>query len=160
VDLVATRPVRCQAKECAAQMLRQPAQTPRLVKLQRRLQTRTEPQDRICPTIRQFGYISAALSNKRKAAPHGGRLVLIISVTAFDDYRPVAAVPVPAAVPAAIVELGACTAIVVTITELATFAKFTAIPVAADPNTNTEVLSARYGRCRNGNRRQSGKCKT
>jgi hypothetical protein len=92
-----------------------------------------------------------------------GRLVLIpISVTAFDDYRPVTAVPVPAAVPAAVVvtELGACTAIVVTVPELTAFAKFTAIPVAADPNTNTEVLSARYGRCRNGDRRQSRKCKT
>jgi hypothetical protein len=88
-----------------------------------------------------------------------GRLVLIpISVTAFDDYRPVTAVPVPAAV--VVTELGACTAIVVTVPELTAFAKFTAIPVAADPNTNTEVLSARYGRCRNGNRRQSRKCKT
>ena len=68
----------------------------------------------------------------------------------FDDYRPVAAVPIPAAVETAVVvtELSACPAKVVTIT------------VAADANANAEIFSAGYGRCRNGNSRQGCKHKT
>ena len=50
-ELAATRLVRCQAKECAAQMLRQPPQAPQLVQLQRRLQTQTEPQDKKSPAM-------------------------------------------------------------------------------------------------------------
>jgi hypothetical protein len=74
----------------------------------------------------------------------------------FDDYRPVATVPIPAAMEAAVVvtELSACSAKVVTITEPAT------ITVAADANASAEIFSAGYGRCRNGNSRQGCKHKT
>ena len=72
-------------------------------------------------------------------------------VAAFDDHRPVAAVPVPAVV---VTELGACTAKFPTFTELAP------ITVAADPNANAKVLRAGYGRCRNGNSRERSKRKT
>jgi hypothetical protein len=74
----------------------------------------------------------------------------------FDDYRPVATVPIPAAMEAAVVvtELSACSAKVITITEPAT------ITVAADANANAEIFSAGYGRCRNGNSRQRCKRKT
>ena len=74
----------------------------------------------------------------------------------FDDYRPVATVPIPAAMEAAVVvtELSACSAKVVTITEPAT------ITVAADANANAEIFSAGYGRCRNGNSCQGCKHKT
>jgi hypothetical protein len=79
-------------------------------------------------------------------------------MAAFDDHRPVAAVPVPAAMPAAVVvtELGACTAKFPTFTELAPIAEM----VAADANANAEVLSGSYGRCRNGNSRERCKRKT
>jgi hypothetical protein len=76
----------------------------------------------------------------------------------FDDYGPVASVPIPAAMEAAVVvtitELGPCTAKVITITEP------TAITVAADADANAEIFSAGYGRCRNGNSRQGCKHKT
>jgi hypothetical protein len=80
-------------------------------------------------------------------------------MTTFDDYRPVASVPVPATMPpvaitVVVAELGACSAKVVTITELAS------ITVAADANANAKVLSAGYGRCRNGNSRGCCKRKT
>jgi hypothetical protein len=75
----------------------------------------------------------------------------------FDDYRPVAAVPVPAAMVAAVVvtvtELGACTAKIVTITE-------PAISVAADADADAEIFSTGYGRCRNGKSRQGCEYKT
>ena len=86
-----------------------------------------------------------------------GRFYLIpVVVAAFDDHRPLAAVPVPAAMPTAVVvtELGACTAKFPTFTELAP------ITVAADPNANAKVLRAGYGRCRNGNSRERSKRKT
>jgi hypothetical protein len=71
-----------------------------------------------------------------------------VVVAAFDDHRPVAAVPVPTAMPAAVVvtELGACAAKFPMSTELAPIAEM----VAADANANAAVLSGSYGRCRNG----------
>ena len=99
-----------------------------------------------------------------ETAPVKGPLGLIpIAVTAlFDDYRPVAAVSVPAAVSiptameAAVVvtELGACTAKVITITEP------DPIAIAADADADAEIFSAGYGRCRNGDSRQRYKRKT
>jgi hypothetical protein len=79
-------------------------------------------------------------------------------MTVLDDYRPVAAIPIPAAMPAAVVvtELGACTAEFPTFTELTPIA----ISIAADANTNPEVLGGSYGRCRNGNSRERCKRKT
>jgi hypothetical protein len=76
-------------------------------------------------------------------------------MTAFDNYRPVVAVPIEAAMKAAVVatELGACTAKIITIAELTSMAEM----VAADANADAEVLSTGYGRCRNGNSRQ--RCK-
>jgi len=74
----------------------------------------------------------------------------------FDDYGPVATVPIPAAIEAAVVvtELGTCSAKVVTITEPAS------ITVAAYADANAEILSAGYRRCRNGNSRKGCKRKT
>src|SRR5712672_2113549 len=93
-----------------------------------------------------------------ETAPVKGPLGLIpIAVTAlFDDYRPVAAVSIPAAMEAAVVvtELGACTAKVITITEP------DPIAVAADADADAEIFSAGYGRRRNGNRRQGCKRET
>src|SRR3979490_2881707 len=95
---------------------------------------------------------------QRETAPVEGPLGLIpIAVTAlFDDYRPVAAVPVPAAMEAAVVftELGARAAKVITITEP------DAITVAADADADAEIFSAGYGRCRNGDSRQRCERKT
>jgi hypothetical protein len=78
-------------------------------------------------------------------------------VTPFDDYRPVVTVPIEATVEATVTvtELGACTAEIITITELASMAEIVTIP--ADANTNAEILSAGYGGCRNGNSRE--RCK-
>jgi hypothetical protein len=66
---------------------------------------------------------------------------VVVVVAACDDHRPVAAVPAPTAMPAAVVvtELGACAAKFLISTELAPIAKM----VAADANANTEVLSGR-----------------
>ena len=96
-----------------------------------------------------------------ETAPVKGPLGLIpIAVTAFDDYCPVATVPIPAAVPAAMeaavvfTELGACPAEVITITES------DAITVAADADAYAEIFSAGYGRSCNCNRRQGCKRKT
>jgi hypothetical protein len=97
-----------------------------------------------------------------ETAPVKGPLGLIpIAVTAlFDDYGPVAAVSVPAAIPAAmqaavvVTELGACAAKVITIAEP------DPIAVAADADADAEIFSAGYGRRRNGNRRQGCKRKT
>jgi hypothetical protein len=104
-----------------------------------------------------------------ETAPVKGPLGLIpiasipIAVTAlFDDYGPVAAVSVPAAVPvpaameAAIVltELGSRAAEVITITEP------DPITVAADADADPELFGAGYGRRRNGNSRQGCKRKT
>jgi hypothetical protein len=97
-----------------------------------------------------------------ETAPVKGPLGLIpITVAAlFDDYRPVAAVSVPAAIPAAmeaavvVTELGACTAKVITIAEP------DPIAVATDADADAEIFSAGYGRCRNGNSRQGCKRKT
>jgi hypothetical protein len=85
-----------------------------------------------------------------------GRFYLIpVVVVAFDDHRPVAVavVPVPAAMPTAVVVtvLGACTAKFPMFTELAPIA----VVVAADANAN--ALSGGYGRCRNGDSRERGK---
>src|SRR3981189_1300439 len=99
---------------------------------------------------------------QNETAPVKGPLGSIpIAVTAlFDDYRPVAAVSVPAAIPAAmeaavvVTELGACTAKVITITEP------DPIAIAADADADAEIFSAGYGRRRNGNSRQSCKRKT
>jgi hypothetical protein len=75
----------------------------------------------------------------------------------FDNYRPVAAVPVPPAMEAAVIvtvaELGARAAKILTITE-------PAISVAADANADAEIFSTGYRRCRNGNSRQGCKRKT
>jgi hypothetical protein len=60
----------------------------------------------------------------------------------------------PVAITVVVAELGACSAKVVTITELAS------ITVAADANANAKVLSASYGRCRNRNSREGCKRKT
>jgi hypothetical protein len=81
-------------------------------------------------------------------------------VTAFDDYRPVITVPIEAAMEAAVTvtELGACTAEIIPVTELASMAEI--VTVTADANTNTEVLSTGYARCRNGNSRERCKCDT
>jgi hypothetical protein len=97
-----------------------------------------------------------------ETAPVKGPLGLIpIVVTAlFDDYRPVAAVSIPAAIPTAMeaavvfTELGACTAKVITIAEP------DPIAVAADANADAEIFSAGYARCRNGDSRQRCKRKT
>jgi hypothetical protein len=97
-----------------------------------------------------------------ETAPVKGPLGLIpIAVTAlFDDYRTVATVSVPAAIPAAmeaavvVAELGACAAEVITIAEP------DPIAVAADADADAELFSAGYGRCRNGNSRQGCKRKT
>jgi hypothetical protein len=105
-------------------------------------------------------FVIAHPLHESETAPVKGPLGLIpIAVTAlFDDYRPVASVPIPAAMEAAVVvtvtELGACTAKVITITEP------TAITVATDADANAEIFSAGYGRCRNGNSRQGCKHKT
>src|SRR3981189_2490245 len=96
---------------------------------------------------------------QRETAPVKGPLGLIpIAVTAlFDDYRPVAAVSIPAAIPAAmeaavvLTELGACAAKVITITDP------DPVAVAADADADAELFSAGDGRCRNGNRRQGCK---
>jgi hypothetical protein len=93
----------------------------------------------------------------KKTAPVEGPLTLVpIVMTAFDDYGPIAAVPIPAAMPAAVMvtELGPCTAKIVAVTELAP------ITIAAHANANTEIISASYGRCRNGDSCQRCKRKT
>jgi hypothetical protein len=78
----------------------------------------------------------------------------------FDDYRPVAAVSIPTAIPPAmqaavmVTELGACTAKVIAITEP------DSIAVAADADADAEIFSAGCGRRRNGNSRQGCKRKT
>jgi hypothetical protein len=63
-------------------------------------------------------------------------------VTAFDDYRPVATVPIKVATEAAIAvavsELGACAAKFIAITEFATFMK----SVAANTNADPKILRA------------------
>jgi hypothetical protein len=77
----------------------------------------------------------------------------------FDDYRSVAAVPVPAATQAAIVsvaELRACTAKFITIAELAPIS----VAITAYANPNSKVLRAGYGRCCNGYRGQGGERNT
>jgi len=81
-------------------------------------------------------------------------------VTPFDDYRPVVTVPIEAAMEAAVMVtgLGACTAEIITVTELASMAEM--VTVTADANTNAEVLRAGYGRCRNCNSRERSKRKT
>src|SRR5258707_12293538 len=112
--------------------------------------------------IRPTRWRSSSHMFQSETAPVKGPLGLIpIAVTAlFDDHRPVAAVSVPAAVPAAmeaavvVTELGACTAKVITITEP------DPITVAADADADAEIFSAGYGRRRNGNRRQGCKRKT
>lgn len=84
----------------------------------------------------------------RKRPRLRGRFYLIpVVVVAFDDHRPVAVVPVPATMHAAVVItiLGACTAKFPMFTELAPIA----VMVASDANANAEVLSGSYGRCRN-----------
>jgi hypothetical protein len=81
-------------------------------------------------------------------------------VAAFDDYRPLAAIPIPAAMEAAVVvtvtEFRASAAKFITGAELASFVK----TVAADANTDPKFLSATYGRCRNGKNRDRCKRKT
>jgi hypothetical protein len=79
-------------------------------------------------------------------------------MAAFDNHRPVAAVPFPTAMPAAVVvtELGAGTAKFTTFTELAPIAEM----VAADANANAEILSGSYDRCCNGHSRKRCKRKT
>jgi hypothetical protein len=81
-------------------------------------------------------------------------------VAAFDDYRPLAAIPVEAAMEAAVVvteftvtEFGACTEKVITIAELAAFMK----TVTADANADPKFLRATDGRRRNGDSRE--RCK-
>src|SRR4051795_777870 len=71
--------------------------------------------------------------SQSETAPVKGPLGLIpIAVTAFDDHRAFAAVPVPAAMQAAVVltELGACAAIIITVTEP------DPVAVAADADAN------------------------
>jgi len=108
-----------------------------------------------CSTAEIVGREDLLLGCKKRPQLRG-RFYLISVVVAFDDNRPVAAVPVPAAMPTAVVvtELGACAAKFPTFTELAP------ITVAADPNANAKVLRAGYGRCRNGNSRERSKRKT
>jgi hypothetical protein len=81
-------------------------------------------------------------------------------VAPFDDYRPLAAIPVPAAMKAAVVitftEFGASAAKLITTAELATLMK----TVATDANTDPEFLRVTAGRCRNGNNRDRCKRKT
>src|SRR4051812_45135956 len=92
-----------------------------------------------------------------ETAPVKGPLGLIpIAVTALDDHRAFAAVPVPAAMQAAVVltELGACAAEVIAVTEP------DPIAVAADADANAEIFRAGDGRCCNGNRRHGCKRKT
>jgi hypothetical protein len=72
-------------------------------------------------------------------------------VAAFDDHRPVAVVPMHAAV--VVTVLGACTAKFPVFTELAPIA----VVVAADANANADALSGGYGRCRNGDSGERGK---
>jgi hypothetical protein len=76
---------------------------------------------------------------------------------AFDDYRPIASVAVPAPVPAAVMvtELGARTAKIVPITELASIAEM----IAADANANAKIFRAGYAGC-DGNSRERCKRKT
>jgi hypothetical protein len=73
---------------------------------------------------------------------------VVVVVAACDDHRPVAAVPVPTAMPTAVVvtELSVCAAKFPMSAELAPIAEM----VAADANVNAEVLSGSYGRCRAG----------
>jgi hypothetical protein len=80
-------------------------------------------------------------------------------VTAFDDYRPVAALPVKVAAEAAVMvaELGACTAEFVTITELASISEM----VAANANADAaKFFRVGHGWCCNGNGRERCKRKT
>jgi hypothetical protein len=76
---------------------------------------------------------------------------------AFDDYHPVASVPVPAPVPAAIMvtEFGASTAKIVAITKFASITEM----IATDPNANTKIFRASYA-SGDGNNRQRCKRKT
>jgi hypothetical protein len=67
----------------------------------------------------------------------------------FDDYRPLAAIPVPAAMIAAVsTELGPCSTVFVAITIFTSVA----VVVAANANANAKILGASDGRCRKGNR--------
>jgi hypothetical protein len=97
----------------------------------------------------------------KKTAPVKGPLLLPLVVMAFDDYRPVASVPisvpVPAPVPTAVMvtEFGACTAKIVAITELTSITEM----IAADANANAKIFRASYGRS-NGNNRQRSKRET
>jgi hypothetical protein len=65
---------------------------------------------------------------------------------AFDDYRPVASVPVPvpAPVPAVVMvtEFGVCTAKIVAITEFASITEM----IATDANANAKIFRAGYAR--------------
>ena len=109
-----------------------------------------------CSTAEIVGREDLLLGCKKRPQLRGRFYLISVVVAAFDDHRPLAAVPVPAAMPTAVVvtELGACTAKFLTFTELAP------ITVAADPNANAKVLRAGYGRCRNGNSRERSKRKT
>jgi hypothetical protein len=81
-------------------------------------------------------------------------MLIPIAMATFDDYRSVAAVPVPAAMQAAVAvaELRACTAKFITITELASIS----VAITAYANANSKVLRPGYGRCRNGYSGQGG----
>jgi hypothetical protein len=60
-------------------------------------------------------------------------------MTAFDDYGPIAAVPIPAAMPTAVMvpEFGACTAESIAITELSAIAEM----IGANTYADAEILS-------------------
>src|SRR3954454_13040684 len=95
---------------------------------------------RLCPPYEPRAGLTIVC--KSETAPVKGPLGLIpIAMTAFDDDRAFAAVPVPAAMQAAVVltELGARAAEVITVTEP------DPIAVAADADADAEIFRAGYG---------------